>query len=51
MLLYTLTKKFMKAQGNMLDAFCIILFNKMVGWFDGQNIGVKPRKPMFNTFY
>ncbi len=35
MLLYTLTKKFMEVQGNMLNAFGIILFYKVVGWFDG----------------
>jgi len=36
MLLYTLTKHFMKVQGNMLNcAFGIILFYKVVGWFNG----------------
>jgi hypothetical protein len=30
MLLYTLTKKFIEVQGNMLNAFSIILFYKMM---------------------
>jgi hypothetical protein len=34
MLLYTLTKKFMEVQGYMLNPFGIILFYKVVGWFD-----------------
>jgi len=51
MLLYTLTKKFMEVQGNMLNAFGIILFYKVMGWFDGQDIGVKPRRPRFNPLY
>ncbi len=49
MLLYTLTKKIMKVQRNMLNAYGIILFYKVVGWFDGQdNIGVEPQIPKFN---
>jgi len=51
MLLYTLTEKFMEVQGNTLNAFGTILFYKMMGWFDGQNIGVELRKPRFNPFY
>jgi len=51
MLLYTLTKKFMKVQKNMLNAFSVILFYKAMGWFDGQNIGVEPRKPRSNHVY
>jgi hypothetical protein len=35
MLLYTLMKKNMEVQTNMLNPFGIILFYKMVGWFDG----------------
>jgi len=35
MLLYTLTKNFMEVQRNMLNAFGIILYYKVVGWFDG----------------
>jgi hypothetical protein len=31
MLLHTLTKKFMEVQGNMLNAFGVILFYKMIG--------------------
>jgi hypothetical protein len=48
MLLYTLTKKFMEVQGSMLNSFGIALFYKAMGWFDGQDIGVEPRKPKFN---
>jgi hypothetical protein len=51
MLLYTLIKKFIEVQGNILNPFKIILFYKMVWWFDGQNIGVKPRRPKFNPLY
>jgi hypothetical protein len=51
MLLYTLIKKFIEIQGNILNAFGIILFYKMVWWFDGQNIGVEPRKPKLNPLY
>jgi hypothetical protein len=40
MLSYTLTKKFIEVQQNMLNAFGIILFYKMVWWFDGQDIGI-----------
>jgi hypothetical protein len=35
MLLYTLIKEFMEVQGNMLNPFGIILFYKVVRWFDG----------------
>ncbi len=42
-LLYTLTKKFMEIQKSMLNTFSIILFYKVVGWFDGQDTSVKPR--------
>jgi hypothetical protein len=38
MLLYTSTKKFIEIQGKMLNAFDIILFYKVVWWFDGQDI-------------
>jgi hypothetical protein len=51
MLLYTLIKKFIEVQGNILNPFRTILFYKMVWWFDGQNIGVKPRRPKFNPLY
>jgi len=50
-MLYTLTKKFIEVQGYMLNPFGIILFYKVMGWFDGQNIGVEPRKPRFNSLY
>jgi hypothetical protein len=49
--LYTLTKKFMEVQINILNAFGIIFFYKMVGWFDGQNNSVPPRRPRFNPLY
>jgi hypothetical protein len=41
----------MDFQGHMLNPFGIILFYKMVGWFDGQDIGVEPRGPRFNPIY
>jgi hypothetical protein len=45
---YTLTKNFIEIQGNMLNAFGIILFYKMVWWFDGQHwCGVKKTKVQF----
>ncbi len=47
-MLYTLTKKFIEVQRNMLNPFVVILFYKVVWWFNGQNIGVKPRRPRFN---
>ncbi len=36
-MLYTLTKKFMEVQRYMLNPFGIILFYKVMGWFDGQD--------------
>jgi hypothetical protein len=51
MLLYTLTKTFVEVQKNMLNVFDIILFYKVVGWFDGQNISVEPKKQRFIPFY
>jgi len=51
MLLYMLIKHFMEVQRNMLNTFNITLLYKMVGWFDGQNIRVKPKKPKFNPLY
>jgi hypothetical protein len=51
MLLYTLIKKFMEVQGNILNPFGIILFYKKEGWFDDQDIGVELRRPRFNPFY
>jgi len=50
-LLYTLTKTFMEVQGYMLNPCGIILFYKVVGCFDGQDIGVEPRRPSFNSLY
>ncbi len=40
-----------KIHGYMLNPFGIILFYKMVGWLDGQNISVGPRRPWFNPLY
>ncbi len=55
MLLYTLIKKFIEVQGNILNAFGIILFYKMVWWFDGQNIVWNQRDqssiPFTNIYY
>jgi hypothetical protein len=51
MLLYTLTKTFMEVQEYMLNPFGIIMFCKVARWFDGQNIGVEPKRPRFNSFY
>jgi len=50
MLLYTLTNFFMEVQGYMLNKFEMMLFYKTVGWFDGYNIGVEPRRSRFNSF-
>jgi hypothetical protein len=41
----------MEVQGNMLNPFGIILFYKMMGWADGQDINVEPRRPRVNPFY
>jgi len=51
MLFYTLTKDFTEVQGNMLNVFDILLFCKVVGWFDGQDIGVELKKQRFNPLY
>jgi len=51
LLYYTLKKKFAKVQRNILNPFDIILFYKMTGWFDYQNIGVKPKRPRSNPIY
>jgi hypothetical protein len=50
-LLYTLTKKFMEVQRYMLNPFHIILFYKVVGCFDCQDISVEQRKLRFNSLY
>jgi hypothetical protein len=47
MLLYTLIENVMEVQKYMLNPFGIILFYKVVGWFDGQDTSVEPRKPRF----
>jgi hypothetical protein len=41
----------MEVQGHMLNPLSIILFYKMMGWFDGQDIGVEPRKSRFISLY
>jgi hypothetical protein len=38
----------MEVQINMLNAFGIILFYEAMGWFDGQDINVEPRRPRFS---
>ncbi len=48
MLLYTLTTKFIEIQINMFYPFNIILFYKVLWWFDGQDIGVEQKRPQFN---
>jgi hypothetical protein len=35
----------------MLNPFSIMLFCKVMGWFDGQDIGVQPRIMKFNPLY
>jgi hypothetical protein len=51
MLLYTLTKNLIEIQENMLNPFDTILFYKVLWWFDGQNIDVKPKRLRFNPSY
>jgi hypothetical protein len=51
MLLYTLTKGSIEVQGNMLNPFGIILFHKVVWWFDGQDICVELKRSRFNPPY
>jgi hypothetical protein len=41
----------MEVQTYMLNPFGIILFYKVVGWFDGWDIAVEPRRSKFNSFY
>jgi hypothetical protein len=41
----------MEVQRNMLNACDIVLFYKVVGWFDGQDNSVEPRRPRFNPLY
>jgi hypothetical protein len=48
MLLYMLIIKFIEVQKNMLNAFDIILFYKVMWWFDGYDINVELKKPKFN---
>jgi hypothetical protein len=49
MLLHILTKNFMEVERYMLNPFGVILFYKVMKWFDGQDIGVEPRRPRFNS--
>jgi hypothetical protein len=46
-----LTKHFIEIQGNLLNAFGIIHFYKMVWWFDGQDIGLEQMRQRFNLPY
>ncbi len=41
----------MEVQRGMLNAFGIILFYKMVGRFDGQDISLEKKRPRFNAPY
>jgi hypothetical protein len=51
MLLYTLTKEFIEVQVIMLNAFHIILFYKMMRWFDAQDIDVELKRLRLNPPY
>jgi hypothetical protein len=55
MLLYTLTKNFTEVQGNMLNAFCIILFYKVVGGLMVKTLVWSPEDqasiPFTNIYY
>jgi hypothetical protein len=55
MLLYTLTKHFMKVQRNMLNPFCIILFTKWWGGLMAKtlvwNQGDQGSIPFTNIYY
>ncbi len=46
-----LTKHFIEIQGNMLNAFGIILFYKVVWWFDSHNISLEKKRLRFNAPY
>jgi hypothetical protein len=57
MLLYTLTKNFIEVQGNMLNAFGIIMFYNVL-WCDGLiaktlmwSQGDQGSIPLFNIYY
>jgi hypothetical protein len=39
----------MEVERYVLNPFGIILFYKTVRWFDGQDIGVEPRRPRFKV--
>jgi hypothetical protein len=41
----------MEIQGKLLNAFGIILFYKVMEWFDGQDIGVEPKRTRFGPLY
>ncbi len=55
LLLYTLIKKLMEIFLNMLNVIGIIKFYKVMGWFDGQDIRVEPKRqgsiPFTNIYY
>jgi hypothetical protein len=51
LLYYTLKIFFAKVQRNMLNPFGIILLYKVIGWFDCQDIDVKPKSSRLNPFY
>jgi hypothetical protein len=39
----------MEVQRYMLNPFDNKLFYKVMEWFDGEDIGVEPRRPRFNS--
>jgi hypothetical protein len=51
MLVYTLAKKIIEVQGNMLNSFGIILIYNFMWLFDSQDITIEPKKSKFNPPY
>jgi hypothetical protein len=51
MLLYTTIKKFMEVLKKHVKCIWYHIVYKVMGWFDGQYIGVEQRKPRFNPLY
>jgi hypothetical protein len=51
MLLYTLTKKYMEIQWNILNPFGITLIAKWWASLMAKAMCLKPRRPKFNPFY
>jgi hypothetical protein len=36
---------------NLLNVVGIIVFYKVMGWFDGQDISMEPKRPRINPLY